>query len=68
MLQVRMHVAGRCKMGISFWPSFRFKAPDREAEVRPALINMMGVANSTAAHWKVKNPHAMPCHPCAQMQ
>lgn len=32
-VQVRMHVHGWCKMGISFWPSFRFKSPDRDEEV-----------------------------------
>lgn len=32
-VQVRMHVFGKCKMGISFWPNFRFKAEDREQEV-----------------------------------
>lgn len=30
--QVRMVIVGRCKMGISFWPSFRFSAPDREPQ------------------------------------
>lgn len=27
-----MHVFGKCKMGISFWPSFEFKAPDKGEE------------------------------------
>lgn len=27
-----MHVAGKCKMGISFWPMFSFQPPDRESQ------------------------------------
>lgn len=44
LLQVRMHVSGWCKMGISFWPSFRFKAPDRGEEGDQVRVSPAGVS------------------------
>lgn len=50
-MQVRMHVFGNCKMGISFWPSFGFKAPDREEEVGGLLRSSVHEATDMSAPW-----------------
>lgn len=53
-----MHVAGKCKMGISFWPSFRFKAPDREAEPGAARLIYGSPATAPApASPEAAGPH-----------
>jgi hypothetical protein len=45
-----MHVFGQCKMGISFWPNFKFKAEDREQEVGGQ--GLTDAASCRFAHWR----------------
>ncbi|WIA38785.1 hypothetical protein OEZ86_002073 [Tetradesmus obliquus] len=47
--KVKMHVAGSCSMGISFWPSFSFKPPEREAQAGTVTLVPNTAANHPAA-------------------
>jgi hypothetical protein len=51
-LQIKMVVAGPCKMGISFWPMFSFKSPDREAKPGSARLITADAAAAVLADYQ----------------